>query len=254
MRSVLLATALLFGSSLQALYVGSPAEPSVIDKGFFIPENFWLSVEAGYQGDWVIDRNLEACGSVSGSIEGFQMHMDQGVVTLGILNRVQLYGSVGSCKLDFSLIPHSPSSSFHLQSYNQLTWGAGLRALLFTWGDLGLGAILSYQHMNPSIKSIGNLSLISSPEGGVRYTEWQGAAGFNYSVDIFNPYIAITYSYVHGGVHSHSPDIPLFHLKLRQRLGMALGCALSSSKIFDLTLEVRLFGQRALSAAGNIRF
>ncbi len=255
MRSFLVATALLACSSLQALYVGSPAEPSVIDKGFFIPENFWLSVEAGYQGDLVLNRNLKAYGPLSASVEGCYMQMDQGVMTLGILNRVQFYGSIGSSKISLSLAPRSGlPTEVHLTSRNQLTWGAGLRALLFSWGDLGFGANVCYQHMNPSIKSISNFVLIAFPEGTIRYTEWQGAAGFNYSVDIFNPYIAITYSYVHAAVHSSNQILPLLQLKARQRLGMALGCALSSSKIFDLTLEVRLFGQRAISAAGNIRF
>lgn len=247
----------LFSAGLQAAYVGNPAEPAIIEQGIFIPAVFPLSVKVGYQGDWTLDRKLSAYAGARGVMDNFTARNNVGFVSLNVLDRLEMGGSVGSYEAMFSHRPSFDGFRREYETHTSLSWGAFLRAVLFEWGNLSLGLNGSVQHAAPRIRWI-TLNGASVDHGGeLRYMEWQAALGVCYFVGLLHPYVALSYSFIDAEIDKLPLSVipkGLFHLRVRDRVGLALGCTFSTSKNFDFNLEVRLFSEDAISAMGSIKF
>lgn len=87
----------------EALYLGNPAGPGVIEKGLFFPEEALFRFQVGYECDYVFDRKLKSSGCARGRVDQFQMN--QGIVTATLADRCSVYGSVGAMQAFFS---HKP--------------------------------------------------------------------------------------------------------------------------------------------------
>lgn len=243
--------------ALFALYEGNPAEPQIIDQGFFISQDSLFSVKVGYQGDWVLDRKLRSVDESHGRIDQFCMRMDQGVVTLNCLDRIELYTNVGSMTATFWHRPHFDNQRREYQSHDRWTLGGGLRILLMQWGNTCLGVDGKLQYGAPHLKWITVNGVSFGTGADFTYREWQVSLALSHTVDIFTPYIGATYSNVHVHVDGLKHTVfPNSHFKMvsRDHFGMALGCTLSSGKKVDLNFEVRLFDEQAVIAAGNVKF
>jgi hypothetical protein len=94
MKKYFLGIFLAAHSFLAALYMGNPAEPEIVYKGFLIPKDSSFGVKLGYQGDWVFDRLLRAYSGSHRRIDYFKIVMNQGVLTLNYIDRFELYGTV----------------------------------------------------------------------------------------------------------------------------------------------------------------
>src|ERR1700677_1565425 len=130
---------LLFPSILLGLSMGNPAEPEVVDQGFFIPQNSSFGLKIGYQGDRVFDRLLRAQDKAKGRVDHCNMQMDQGVVALNYLDRFELYGSAGSMRSHFWLRPKIDQKRREFETHDSFTGGGGARLLLAQWGNTGIG-------------------------------------------------------------------------------------------------------------------
>src|SRR3990167_2707558 len=117
-------------TSLSALYMGNPAEPQIIDKGFWIPQDCTVGAKVGYLGDRVADRKLKASGHAHGRIDKTKLSFDQGVVVFNFLDRVEIYGSGGSMNGTLTNRPHSDSARRKYQTQDGWTAGCGGRILL----------------------------------------------------------------------------------------------------------------------------
>lgn len=250
----ILALCLSLQAGLCALYQGNPAEPQLIDEGFFIPQDSLFSIKVGYQGDVIFNRRLKAH---NGSIDQFAMHLNQGVITLNAIDRAEAYVNIGTMDAKIS---HYPSSDHKLREYqapDHWTIGGGLRILIAQWENTCLGFNAGYQFSTPHVTRI-TLNGASDPsQARMRYQEWQAGFGLSHTVDIFTPYLGVTYSDVNARLRHLSPGVYTpSHLRMgsRERFGMALGCSLSSGKKVDLNFEARLFDEQAVTAAGNIKF
>lgn len=248
---------LVFQAGLYALYQGNPAEPQIIDTGFFIPQDSLISVKLGYQGDWVFDRKLKAMAGAHGKIDQFSIFMNQAVVTFNMIDRVELYTNVGSMNATLWHRPHVDDKRREYQSQDKWTAGGGLRVLLMQWGNTCLGVDGKFQYSAPSIKWVTLDGVSQTPEGRLRYREWQVSFAFSHTVDIFTPYIGATYSNVHANVSGLNQTV-LSHRHFRltnpSRFGLALGCTLCSGKKVDLNFEARMFDEQAGIVAGNVKF
>lgn len=249
---LLLSPAILLGLSM-----GNPAEPEIIDQGFFIPQNISVGVKVGYQGDRIFDRLLKAKDKARGRVDHFAMQMDQGVVILNYLDRFEIYGSVGSMRSDFWMRPKIDQKRREFETHDSVTGGGGARLLLAQWGNTGIGFDGKIQWGKPAIKWVAVNGVSSASGAHVNYREWQGSAAVFHTVGIFTPYLGVKYSAVHAAVQGLSKKAyPHSHFKMvsRCRFGMALGCTLSSGKKFDLFVEVQMVDEQGLSFGGNIRF
>ncbi len=210
-------------------------------------------------------------GGVSGTIEEFSYLADQGVVTLNFMDRLEVYGSAGAANfsntdqinLSGPLIGTIPVQ-LNYQTSNKLIWGTGIRVELFSWGATALGADAKYQYAHPEIRWNTSDGIPFPGSGKLRYNEWQVALGLSHHVDIFTPYIGVTYSKVLAKMHGLSTAwvgfqtlnglVSSFKLRSKDHVGLTLGCDLSTGKIIDLGVEVRLISEQALTLKGDIKF
>ncbi len=242
----------------EALYSGNPDEPDLIDNGLFLQPDSWFAFKVGYQGDYVFNRRLHAGSSIKENVDEFQYRMNQGVLTINMMDRLEIFGSVGAMQAEIQVRPQDDGRMREFQTNGNTTWGAGGRLLMFTWGKVHLGATGSYQSANLPVRwdSLDGETFSSSAK--LYYREWQVAALISYRVEMLVPYIGAVYSTVKANMKHLNSNMEIKHneflMRSRERIGIALGCSLTSSTIVDLNVEVRLFDEEAISLAGNIRF
>ncbi len=240
-----------------ALFQGNPAQPLIIEKGFFISPESFLSVKMGYQGDWVWNRKMKSISNAKGVIDRFKIQMNQGVFTIDVLDRLESYISFGSFTTELWHRPQPYRQLCQYESHDRWTLGGGLRLVLMQWGNTTLGADGTMQYAAPRMKWSAIDGVPSAKSSRMNYVEWQTSLAVAHAVEIFTPYLGVTYSVVHAHLDQISSFVlPATHFKMgnRDRFGLALGCTLSPSKKVDLTFEARLFSEQAATAAGNIKF
>lgn len=242
---------------LTALPVGNPAEPQMIDQGFWISQDALVGIKVGYEGDRVADRKMRANGNARGRIDEMLLTLDQGVVTLNYLDRLELYGSVGSMNGELSFRPHFDQQRRHYQTHDGWTAGGGGRFLLAQWGKAVIGIDGKIQWANPGMKWVTVNGQSFNTGGHLKYLEWQVSFALSYTADWLTPYLGVKYSNAHAtvngiskAVYSHSH----FNMINRDRFGIALGATLSPCKKFDIFAEVQMIDEQAFSLGGNLRF
>lgn len=248
---------LTLSAHLSALYLGNPAEPQIIDKGFFLAQDSFFTVKAGYQGDWVFNRKMRAQDGVSGRVDRFQFLMNQGVVTFNILDRSEFYLSAGSMSASYWHRPHGDRERREVESHDRWTAGAGGRLIIFQWGSTVLGVDAKYQYSAPHFKWATVNGVSHATGAHMRYWEWQIGTALSYTADILTPYIGATYSVAQANLLGFQSSIyprSHFHMRNADRFGMAVGCAISSGKMVDINLEARLISEQSITAAANVKF
>lgn len=243
--------------------IGNPASPKILDKGFFIPKDVWVNFRAGYLGDFVFYGPMEQKSSNNQTVDKYTQMVNSGSVTLNVLERLDLYGTVGATDLNYAWRFQSLADLtkfVQAQTESTLQWSIGLRALLYSYKkfDIGIGA--SYSLSNPELRYLtingANVPLHGS---SVNYENWQANAGVAYTIDIFTPYIGANYLHVQNkfcveGVAISDNGSMHNEIENKVPVGLYLGCSLSSSKYFFLNLEARLISEEAVSVSGEFRF
>ncbi len=248
---------LLIPIAAHALYFGNPSEPDMIEEGLFFSSENWGSAKLGYEGDYCFDRKLRSKDGVQGRIDKFSYLMNQGVLTFNFFDTVEIYGSVGSLNAFISHRPKPDQKQREYQTSDRLTWGGGTRLELFHWGATTLSADGKYQYSHPHVKwnSLSGDSFTTAAK--LTYREYQAGLGLSHQMNVFIPYIAGFYSHVKGklyGIRSNILPVSHFSLQSREWIGMAVGCGFSSSCLFDLNIEARMFSEQAVTVSGNLKF
>ena len=193
-----------------------------------------------------------------GRIDRFKIQMNQGVFTLDILDRLEVYASLGSFTTELWHRPQSQGGGRReYESHDRWTVGGGLRVVLMQWGNTTLGVDGTAQYATPYMKWSALNGVPSARNSRLRYLEWQTSMALSHAIGIFSPYLGITYSKVAASFRGiPSTILSSAHIKMhnRDRFGLVLGCTLSPGKKFDLTFEARLISEEATTAAGNIKF
>jgi hypothetical protein len=225
--AVFLFTAAVFFSSSpgSALYNGNPSEPRLIENGV-IWKKGKVGVKAGYEGDFMYDRDL--------NIDRFKYFINQGVLSLNVKRRVEVYGSLGEMRANFDQKGREYRTDHHL------TWGVGARGILFRKRTTTLGMDGAYQMAHLHIR--GNSAKL-------KYQDWQVGLGIAHQVDILTPYLALTCSGMRGKMTE-----PALRLRNRHWIGFALGCSFCSGQCFDVNVEARVLDEQAFSLAANLKF
>jgi len=248
---------IILQTALSALYMGNPAEPEIIAKGFFIPQSSSFGLKVGYEGDIVFDRKLRSISHAHGRIDNFEMTFNQAVVALNYLDRFELYGNGGAWSSTFSFRPKSDQQRREFQTHDHWTGGGGARFLLAQWGNTGIGLDGKIQWGKAGIKWIAVNGVSHASGAHLFYREWQASFGVYHTIDLFTPYFGVKYSNVHSRVSHLSASVyPHGHFKMynRDRFGIAIGCTLSQGKKIDLFAEVELIDEQALAFGGNLKF
>ncbi|MEI6242082.1 MAG: hypothetical protein WCP39_01595 [Chlamydiota bacterium] len=248
--------------ALYALPVNNPASPKIVEEGFFLSPGSSWSVRAGYEGSFVLDYHLKK--DIKNKIDSFHQDTQAGSVTLNFLNRCDVYGLLGASRAKARYRYEGLENMYTLvefESHYQFSWGAGIKAILFDWGKTNLEMGGRYFRSRGDFESLDkNGTPVSDFGGGYHLRGWQIDLGISYKMDIFVPYIAAKYSRIQSTIHAkHGIDISssgnkLSHLENKRKYGMALGCSLSTGKLFVLTAEARLIDEEAFTISGEIKF
>ncbi len=250
---------LLIGASLklQALYFGNPASPQIIEQGFFISIDSLFSCKVGFEKDWVFDRKLHLRGKTNGHTGRFESGMNQGLFTLVFLDRLEVYGSMGSFDASFSNRLTIDNKQRDYSSVENITYGGGARLILAQFDNITLGIDGKFQYAHPRIDSVTVNGVGFSSHSHLAYRESQAGFGISFEAKPLTPYLAVKYSEASAHVSGLKKDIsPVSRLKMRSkgRCGMVVGCTISPSKIVDLTVEASLFDEESTTVAGNLKF
>lgn len=243
--------------------VGNPAAPKIIEEGFFIPRDFPVDVRAGYEGDFVADAKLKQYGPGHGRVDSYQQETNSGTITLNILERVDVFGILGSSRTNADWRFEDSLGGIHrieLETNYDFLWGVGARGILYEWKCLclGLGGRFESSQYIPSwLTSDGVPQSVSHSH--VKWREWQIDLDLSYKIDIFIPYVGVKYSNVQTKIQGFTTPISQNgtgsdRFKNRIPVGVFIGCSLSSSKFFMLNIEGRLVDEEAVTISGDIRF
>jgi hypothetical protein len=247
---------LIVGSPLFALYNSNPSEPMLLDEGLFLCQENAIGLKVGYQGDYVWDRKLEARGSAHGRIDNFKFFANQGVLTINFLDVFEMFGSAGAMQARFHHRANLDGNRREYETADHFAWGAGARAIIASIRKVDLGVEGSYLQSHLPVRWNTLNGTAYSTRADMHYREWQIGIGLSYRVDWFTPYAAVKYSNVFAEMKHVSPNIaPFSHFTMHSRthFGLALGCSLSTQKVFDLTCEVQLFDEQAITLAANFK-
>lgn len=258
----LLALFFFFTLPLWAAPVGNPSAPQWIEKGFFIPEDWWGSARIGYEGDFVSNAKLEQYSEGYGRVDTYEQETNSGTVTFNIENRVDLFAILGSSRAngDWRFVdPLQNVYRIELETNYDFLWGIGVRGILYEDEGicLDMGGRFEQCSCEPSwLTSNGVPQAVS--HSMLFWREWQIDLDLSYEIDIFAPYIGVKYSNVRVELNGFDESISAKgnsnHFKNRVPLGIFIGCGLSSSKYFMLNVEGRLIDETAVTVSGDIRF
>jgi hypothetical protein len=247
---------LVLTCSLHALYFGCPAEPRLIDEGFWMAADSFLGVKLGYEGDAVFDRKMRASGGASGRIDRFKSTYNQGVLTFSILDRFEAYASYGAMNVSFWHRPRIDKERREYESHDQWTVGTGAKLILYQWGNTVLGADGKFQYGQPRFKWATVNGVSHATGARLVYSEWQAGLALSHTIDMFTPYLGGTYSEARGHFDRIRHVIyPRSHFKMhsRDKWGLVLGCAFTTGKKFDLNIEGQFFSEQGATIAANIK-
>lgn len=258
-----LAWVLIFGvGPLFSLPVGNTAFPEIIQEGFFAPKGSWVDVRSGYEGDFIYDGRMKQEQEGSGRVDTYKQTTNSGTVTLDFVDRLDLYGVFGSSdtRAEWRFTVNGVVNNACLETRYNFLWGVGLRAILFQWGHLDLGAGARYASCNykPSWLTINGVNHTATGTH-LRVEEWQVNLDISYKIDLFTPYGGVKYQSVKTRLGQFNTPIASNgsggnHFSERNPVGMYVGCSLSTGKYFMLNVEGRFIDEEAITISGDVKF
>lgn len=262
MKKIIILILIGLSSTIFAAPVYNPYNPEIIAEGFFISPASWINFRLGYEGNFVSDAKMEKQIN-SGKIDNFKQDVNSGIITLNLQNRMDLYGAVGSARIRsdwrFDTLLGT-MSRIELETNYRLYWAAGAKIILYEWGKTALSIGGRYSKTDPTISFI---TKDGAPEetadSKIDYQDWQIDMGFAHQIDIFIPYIGGKYLKAKAKLGNAAIIIAedsqnFMKMKNEDRFGVYVGCTLSNSKHFMLTVEARFIDEDAISVMGDLKF
>jgi len=248
--------------ALQAAPVENTMSPQLIQEGFLIPCDSWVNFRIGYEGDFIGDERLNQTDEGSGRVDTFQQYTNAAVLTLNILDRVDLYGLFGSSRVcaDWRFSFLNTITRIQVETLYQFLWGVGARGIFFECGQICLGAGGRYSQCNfrPSWLT-SNASVVEVGGSRMQWREWQVDLDISYHIDLFTPYFGVKYSDTRVKLGVFPTAISnsgrgVDHFENRTPVGIFIGCGISNSRYFMLNIEGRLIDEDAVTISGDLRF
>lgn len=260
MRKIVLL--LVLSAVLWSAPVGNPASPELIEKGVFTPCDSSMDLRFGYEGDFVSDGRMKQ--NSGARVDLFEQYTNSATATLNLLDRVDLYGVLGSSVIRsnwrFEQLSDETIHRIKIKTNADFLWAVGGRAILYQWWNtfLGFGGRYSFCHYHArELASDG----VQSPVMGTHliWKQWQVNLDLSYKIHLFTPYIGIKYSQEEAKIGDFSVAIAsngsgANQLMNRDPVGLYLGCGLSSGKYLMINLEGRLIDEEAISLTADLRF
>lgn len=233
---------LSISSSAFALYNGSPALPEMPEQGFFTSRDSALSFKVGYEGDFTFGRHLQV---PSVSNPEIYSQFNSAALTLGFINRIEVYTLLGASLTQFSFT--SSGQDFHLNTKENFAGEAGIRANTPIWGDLKFGVDAKYFYVWPTLSK-------NSGSGSVSQKEWQVGAAFSQTFAYFTPYAGIKFGKFNMEYVNLSSFSKNISLQNACPVGLFLGMGIAGQKGIYVDLEARFVDEYACTGALGLSF
>ena len=239
---------LIFGlSPLFGAYVGNPANPAIMNSGFF-SSNYLIKGTSGYIYDYTSNKRYHAKQKnpdfdPNQTFREFGVHSQLGSFSVIFLERLEIFGSAGGSKEQAKGKPDSPWS-VDFESHYQFSWSAGSKLVLLQWGKTFLSCDFTYFAIPSSTKSFFKyLNRFHLPiDFGKQKTslnEWQISGGLSSRFSIFTPYIGGTY--LNSQLHvASNPETGSIDYHNEVKWGYFFGLTLSMTGRFHLNFERRV--------------
>jgi hypothetical protein len=253
-RQLTLAAFLLIPAVSFALYNGSPSLPEMPENGFFMSKNSFIAVKVGYEGDYLLGRSLDASHA---SDPGIRSMLNGGTLTLGFINRVELYSLLGATKSKVSVT--ADSEKIQLKTGQDFGGEIGIRANTPIWGDMKFGFDAKYFYAWPSLSSIkiGGNHVVA--RGKVFQKEWQVGASISQTFAYSTPYVGVKFSrfYInYADLNSLRRWIPSKEINIQNEgpFGCFIGMGIAGKTGVYFDFEARFIDEYGLTGALGISF
>ena len=231
--------------------------------GIWISSDDWWGIKLGYEWDNTFEKRIKVEERITSIRERFDVYStrkNEGALIFNVIDRFEVYGKLGTMKLDLSQRPtNTVKVDYHTD--HQFLWGLGGRIILVYWEEMVMGVNALYSGSYMHLKEIVENGTPRSTSGArFKYSEWQVGVSFSREIGIFNPYIGVAYSSLNASLYN-IPNDPNFSitisdedLETREPFILLLGVGLTKERNICVNLESRLIGEKAISVTGVIRF
>ena len=227
----------LFGA-----YVGNPADPALMNAGFFSLSYPFFKFTSGYIYDYTSDKRYEAPDQ---AIKQFGLHSQLASFSLIFVERLQLFGTAGASR---EIIKQEPiyDTIFDVHTQSHFSWSAGAKVILFQWGQTYLSGDFTYFAIPASHKSffqfLNRTSLpLETETGKLSLREWQVSAALSSRFFFLTPYA--------GGTYLHSRLNAEVKYRNELQWGYFFGLTLSLTGRLHLNFERRMRDEQAYTFA-----
>lgn len=262
LKKLLLFLCLFFSCCpLFALYTGNPASPSLLQKGLFNAQSYFISVSTGYIYDNVWDKNIvptETPDFVSlEKVGDFEVHSNFASFALVFLKRLEIYTYLGVSKENIDWKTKIPFSSTEINTKNHFSYSVGAKAIMLQFSSTVFSIDFQYFTLPKSNKMMQKIVNIYMPmELSKQYLnikEWQLAFGIATRLGPLTPYVGGDYSHLRLQVKTEN-DFPTLDFKNKRSWGIFFGSSLNISSILFVTGEMRFFNEKAFSLSATTDF
>lgn len=243
--------------SVFGAYVGNVAAPAIMNKGFFSSFYPLIKGTTGYVADYVTDKHFISHQNNPNfdpeeAFRKFLIHSQMASFSVDILERLEIFGTVGGSKPRTKLHEENPNLDLLLDfsSSYQLSWGTGAKIILMQWGQTYFCTDFSYFAMPESPNSYFrffnrlNLPIDFSKKQELSMSEWQASVGLASRIFFFTPYVGGCY--LNSKLHIESgPETGPLNYKNKFSMGYFYGITASISGSFHLNFEQRFRSENA---------
>lgn len=181
---------------LFGVYVGNPADPAIMNTGFFSASYPFFKFTSGYIYDYTSNKRYVATDQ---AIKQFGIHSQLASFSLIFIERLQLFGTAGGSK---EVVKEKPIADMIFETHTNyhFSWSAGAKVILLQWGQTYFSGDFTYFAIPASQQSFFkylnrlNLPLNLEPEKQkLSLREWQASAGLSSRFFFLTPYGGVSY-------------------------------------------------------------
>lgn len=247
------AIAFLFTSSLAAVPIGNPALPSLLQEGFFIPDECWSNPQCGICGDFLLQKKMRSCrasqslGLHKGEIWGTS---EVGAIAWSIRERFNFQIELGSGRFYWRW--KQTGRNVEGQTNGGLLWSGNAKLVILEVKDTVLAADAragGWDWMDGPANSNGS-ALDGKASSILRY--WQIGAALTQRISLFSPYLGCAVNRTRFKVSKLSTGTGWMHA--RHVVGPFGGCSISNGAKFLFNLEWRGWFEEGISLSAQVRF
>ncbi|MDE3045032.1 MAG: hypothetical protein KGJ02_00075 [Verrucomicrobiota bacterium] len=237
----------LFANKIEAVPVGNPASPAILQEGIFLSDAGWTQPRLGFLEDFTLNHPLAGDSLHAVSAEGFSA---AGALIWSLFERLDLSLLLGSGNYYFQMV--QGDEALTAQVNGGLIWYGEARLVLLEVEDTTFSAFGEAGGWN---WMRGPFYIDSHPvanRAALKMRFWEVGVTLSQQVGLFSPYGGVVVMQSRWKMSETNTGIYYFHQKYP--VGPLLGCTISKSSKILLNLEWRGWIENAFTLSGELRF